>query len=164
MALLYGCAGRLTATNGGFGPGQMIGRRAPVRMQPVNQDMGAGQPPRLVGLEICTGQLESFRQQFWPHVQPVIAALDQAGDAEHAAWLRRSTALLDPAVALPNRAPTTEEKTNCYTAVRVAPGHSSRPRRLSTFLRLQKICVSHRFLTETQIFSSPSQICALWRV
>ena len=58
MALLYGRAGRLTATNGGFGPGQEIGRRAPVRMQPVNQDMGAGQPPRLVGLEICTGQVD----------------------------------------------------------------------------------------------------------
>ena len=62
-------------------------------------------------------QLESFRQQFWPHVQPVIAALEQAGDAEHAAWLRRSTALLDPAVALPNRALTTEEKNNCYAAI-----------------------------------------------
>ena len=78
-------------------------------------------------------QLESFRQQFWPHVQPVIAALEQAGDAERAAWLRRSTALLDPAVALPSRAPTTEDKTNCYTAVRAAAGHSGRLLRVEAF-------------------------------
>ena len=48
-------------------------------------------------------QLESFRQQFWPHVRPIIAELERAGDAERAAWLRRGAALLDPALAPPGR-------------------------------------------------------------
>jgi hypothetical protein len=82
-------------------------------------------------------QLESFRQQYWPHVRPVIAALDQAGDAERAAWLRQSVALLDPAVALPG-ALSTEDRAKCYAAVRTGRG-------------------AHGGLGVS------SQICALWR-
>jgi hypothetical protein len=66
-ALLLEPASNFKLSDGSLGSGanfaSEIGRRPPVRMQPVNKDTGEGRR-QLVGLEICTNRVGHNRVLF----------------------------------------------------------------------------------------------------